>query len=115
MRYLGNKTRILDNIKHVLNNNNIQGEIFCDLFAGSGAVGDLLKEDYLIISNDFLTSMYIINNAKLLNNRTPLFTKFIEHYNITPFEYFNNKNYTYEEHYFVTNQYSPKGKRMFFT
>ncbi len=115
MRYLGNKTRILDNIKHVLNDNNIQGEIFCDLFAGSGAVGDLLKEDYLIISNDFLTSMYIINNAKLLNNRTPLFTKFIEHYNITPFEYFNNKNYTYEEHYFVTNQYSPKGKRMFFT
>ena len=31
MRFLGNKTRMLENIKSVIESNNITGNIFCDL------------------------------------------------------------------------------------
>ena len=46
MRYLGNKTRMLENINSVILDNNITEGIFCDLFAGSGSVGDYFKERF---------------------------------------------------------------------
>ena len=67
MRYLGNKTRMLENINSVILDNNITEGIFCDLFAGSGSVGDYFKERFQIISNDYLHSLSIVNKAKLEN------------------------------------------------
>ena len=77
MRFLGNKTRLLENIQFVIDDNNIHGEVFCDLFAGSGSVGDCLKDKFKILSNDYLYSLSIINKAKLSNSTTPKFATFI--------------------------------------
>ncbi len=115
MRYLGNKTRMLENINHVIIENKIQGPVFCDLFAGSGAVGDYFKDKFSIISNDYLYSLSIINKAKLNNYSMPKFEGFIEEFHTTPFEYFNNKEYEVNQQYFVTNNYSPIGNRKFFS
>lgn len=115
MRYLGNKTRMLENINSVILDNNITEGIFCDLFAGSGSVGDYFKERFQIISNDFLHSLSIVNKAKLENKDIPAFKDFIKKYGVDPFTYFNNKNYISDSQFFITNNYSPKGNRQFFT
>lgn len=115
MRYLGNKTRMLHNIDYILQDNDIEGEIFCDLFAGSGAVGDYLKDKYRIISNDFLFSMSVINHAKLENNNIPSFDMFKQIYNTDPFTYFNQKIYNLDSQFFIANNYSPLANRQFFT
>lgn len=115
MRYLGNKTRMLENINSVMLDNNITEGVFCDLFAGSGAVGDYLKDRFEIIANDFLHSLSIVNRAKLENNDVPQFKDFIKKFGIDPFSYLNSKNYIPDAQYFITNNYSPKGNRKFFT
>ena len=43
MRYIGNKTKLLHFIEKVIIKHKIKGEIFADLFAGSGSVGDYFK------------------------------------------------------------------------
>lgn len=115
MRYLGNKTRMLENINSVILDNNITEGVFCDLFAGSGSVGDYFKEKFQIISNDFLHSLSIVNKAKLENKDIPAFKDFSKKYGVDPFAYFNNKFYISDSQFFITNNYSPKGKRQFFT
>lgn len=115
MRYLGNKTRMLENINSVILDNNITEGVFCDLFAGSGSVGDYFKEKFQIISNDFLHSLSIVNKAKLENKDIPSFKDFSKKYGVDPFAYFNNKFYISDSQFFITNNYSPKGKRQFFT
>lgn len=115
MRYLGNKTRMLENINSVILDNNITEGVFCDLFAGSGSVGDYFKERFQIISNDYLHSLSIVNKAKLENKDIPSFKDFIKKYGVDPFTYFNNKIYISDSQFFITNNYSPKGNRQFFT
>ncbi len=115
MRFLGNKTRMLENINLVINQNNISGKIFCDLFSGSGSVGDYFKDKYDIISNDFLYCSSIISKAKLENKTKPNFSLFKSQFNTDPFSYFNNKKYSLNSQYFITNNYSPRGNRQFFT
>ena len=115
MRYLGNKTRMLENINSVILDNNITEGIFCDLFAGSGSVGDYFKERFQIISNDYLHSLSIVNKAKLENKDIPSFKNFIKKHGVDPFTYFNNKIYISDSQFFITNNYSPKGNRQFFT
>lgn len=115
MRYLGNKTRMLENINSVILDNSITEGVFCDLFAGSGSVGDYFKERFQIISNDFLHSLSIVNKAKLENKDVPSFKDFIKKYGVDPFTYFNNKIYISDSQFFITNNYSPKGNRQFFT
>lgn len=115
MRFLGNKTRMLENINAVIEQNNISGSVLCDLFAGSGAVGDYFKDRFSIISNDYLSCLSIINKAKLENCHTPKFAVFIKEFGVDPFTYFNKKDYIADSQYFITNNYSPKGGRQFFT
>ena len=115
MRYIGNKTRLIDTIADFIVGNKIKGKIFCDIFSGTGSVGDFFKSNYKVIANDFLSCSSAITKAKLYNSIQPKFEKFIDTYNIDPFEYFNNKECYYKEHYFITNNYSPKGHRKFFS
>lgn len=115
MRFLGNKTRMLENINAVIEDNNISGSIFCDLFAGSGSVGDYFKNRFSIIANDYLSCLSIINKAKLENCRVPKFAVFCKEFGVDPFTYFNQKSYTADSQYFITNNYSPIGGRQFFT
>lgn len=115
MRFLGNKTRMLRNIRSVMDENHITGGTFCDLFAGSGSVGDFFKSKFKIIANDSLYSFSVINKAKLSNKTVPAFSKFIEKFGENPFDYFNAQTYTADSQYFITNNYSPLGERQYFS
>ena len=115
MRFIGNKTRLLQEIELFLKENKIKGDTFCDIFAGSSSVGDYFKSKYKIISNDFLKFSTDISKAKLWNSHIPTFKDFKIKYQTDPFSYFNSKKYNYDLNYFITNNYSPKGKRQYFS
>lgn len=115
MRYLGSKLKLLEEIEKVIEKNDIKGDTFADLFAGTGCVGDYFKGEYHIISNDFLYYSYVFNKAKLLNAKKPSFKKFTEKYNANIYEWLNTQTYTPDETYFVYHNYTPVGGRMFFT
>ena len=115
MRYLGNKTRLLEHIREFIANQGIEGESFCDLFSGSASVCDYFKSEYKIIANDFLYSSYVITRAKIQNSTMPVFADFEKKYGCDPFAYFNNKEYEYTEAHFLCKEYSPRGGRAFFT
>ncbi|EAH1558263.1 modification methylase, partial [Listeria monocytogenes] len=87
MRYLGNKSKLLDFIDNVIKKYDIQGDTFGDLFAGTGVVGDYFKDRFKIISNDYMYFSKVINKAKLLNDKIPMFKKFVEKYEVSPFEW----------------------------
>lgn len=94
MRYIGNKTKLLDKLERLLVKKGLtkKGMIFCDLFAGTCTVGDYFKDRYEIIANDTLYTSYVISNAKLKYKNT-----FFQNIGFDPFDYFNNidsSNYT---------------------
>lgn len=115
MRYIGNKTKLLHFIEKVIIKHKIEGETFADLFAGTGSVGDYFKNKYNIISNDFMYYSYVFNRAKLLNNEIPKFEYFKSKYNKNIFSWLNEKQYESNKHFFIYNNYTPIGNRMFFT
>ena len=65
MRYLGNKTRLINNIHSVIEKYNITGEIFCDLFSGTGSVCESFKDKYEIIAGErrYKASILVITFA----------------------------------------------------
>lgn len=69
-RYLGNKTKILDLIAQVIEDNIKGFYSFCDIFAGTGSVGAFFNnKNRKIISNDFLYHNYIVLRAFLSDER----------------------------------------------
>ncbi len=115
MRYLGNKTKLLEFIENVIDKHKIQGDSFADLFAGTGSVGDFFKGRHQIISNDFMYYSFVINKAKLSFNEPPKFDRFSEKYSANIFNWLNSKIFKPNKHFFIYNNYSPIGDRMFFT
>ena len=99
MRYLGNKTRMIENISSFIDDLKIDGKVFCDLFTGSASVADFFKDRYQIIANDLLESSCVFASAKVKNGITPSFKKFKQIKGIDPFTYFClnllNKNQMY--------------------
>ena len=60
-RFLGNKFKLLDFIEDIVNKNCNSFKSFCDIFAGTGVVGERFnKKNIKIISNDLLYSSSII-------------------------------------------------------
>ena len=115
MRYLGNKTKLLNFIESIIKKYKIEGNIFADIFSGTGSVGDHFKSDYKIISNDYMYYSNVISKAKLLNNTTPLFLKFHKKYKVSPFELLNNKKYKPQDNFFIYKNYTPIADRMYIT
>lgn len=115
MRYLGNKTRLLSFIEEVIEKHNIEGQTFGDLFAGTCSVGDYFKNRYNIISNDFMYYSYVISRARLFYREIPSFNKFSEKYSQDIYSWLNLKHFTPNKHFFIYNNYTPVGERMFFT
>ncbi len=115
MRYLGNKTKLLSFIEHVIEKYNIEGEVFADLFSGTSSVGDYFKNRYSIIANDYMSFASKIAEAKLLNSGEPEFETFIDRYGVDPFTWLNEREYEPRKDYFLYNNYTPLGGRMFFT
>lgn len=76
MNYIGSKLRLLtfleESIKSVVGDGKYT---FCDLFAGTGAVGSHFKKiGYEIISNDLQYYSYVLNKHLIENNNNFMFT-----------------------------------------
>ena len=67
MRYIGNKTKILNQIEQLIIDKNINKEnyTFCDAFSGTATVGNYFEDKFKIIANDNLYSSFVISQAKL--------------------------------------------------
>lgn len=114
MRYLGNKTRLLGHINQLIEDKNISGGVFADLFTGTGSVADHFKDRFEIITNDLLRYASLFSEAKVSFSEVPKFPRFKKHFKVTPFEYWNTYDYSNETAGFVTLNFSPRGDRKFF-
>ena len=86
MRYIGNKTKLLDILDNFISKKvlNKKGLIFCDLFSGTCTVGDYFKNKYEIIANDNLYFSYVTAKGKLNYKKD-----FFKNLGFDPFDYFN--------------------------
>ncbi|HEY9059183.1 MAG TPA: DNA adenine methylase [Pseudobacteroides sp.] len=115
MRYLGSKIKLLNTIEDIIKKYDIEGYTFADLFSGTSCVGDYFKDRYKIQSNDFLYFSYVMSRAKLTNSKTPSFSNFTKEYKRNIFDWLNSIEFTADTNYFIYNNYTPIGGRMFFT
>ncbi|MCW5588147.1 MAG: DNA adenine methylase [Legionellales bacterium] len=80
MRYVGCKRRLLSFIHETIIKNNIDGNTFCDLFAGTATVGHYFKQQgYRIISSDLLYTSYVMQRVKVSMNQMPRFERLANH------------------------------------
>ena len=125
MRYIGNKINLLDFIFSVVEKNNINENIFCDIFSGTTNVAKFFKKKgYRIITNDFMAFSYVFQRAYIQNNEIPKFpglAKIIQNPSLQKvIDYLNNlagregfifhnfakegtKNKKYQRNYFSSN------------
>ena len=77
MKYIGNKTRLLDFINESIIKAKLpQNGIFIDIFGGTGSVGKSFKnKKYKVIANDFMTYSYIAQYVLIKINQIPSFNK----------------------------------------
>lgn len=115
MRYLGNKTKLLEFIDGVIDKYDISGDTFVDLFSGSCSVGDYFKDRFTVITNDYMYFAKVIAAAKITNSDTPSFSAFKNAFGCSPFDYLNNLEYTAKDTSFVYQNYSPVANRMYFS
>ena len=119
MRFIGNKTNLLENIKQVIDENcDGTNEIFCDIFSGTGSVSRYFKPYYQVISNDILYFSYLLTASTIENNTVPEFTTLKEHGINDPIGFLESSEIPEQLiNEFVTESYSPKGQagRMYLT
>lgn len=77
MKYIGNKTRLLEFIDSSMKSEGIeQNGTFADLFSGTASVGKYFKnKGFRIISNDIMTYSYYAQYVLLKINNIPSFSK----------------------------------------
>ena len=120
MRYIGNKTNLLDNINQVIKDN-CQGDekSFCDLFSGTTSVARYFKNRYKIISNDVLYFSYVLQKATISNNKIPEFERLKKELKIENIlDYLETVEIKGEKYKsFIYDNYSPNKKceRMYLT
>ena len=121
MRYIGNKTNLLNNIDQVIKEN-CDGEekIFCDLFSGTSSVARYFKNRYKIISNDLLYFSYVLQKATIENNNIPEFKKLknkLKTENILDYLEMSKINSKENNKKFIYKNYSPNEncERMYLT
>ncbi len=118
MRYIGSKIQLLESIEKVINENKIRGEVFCDIFSGTGSVGRFFKKNYEVISNDILYFSYILQAGTIKNDSIPHFKKLENYLGKNVFDYMDNVEYFTlgkykDEQFFICNNFSPKGNRSY--
>ena len=87
MRFIGCKENLLDFIETFVKQKDIKGNVFCDLFSGTGSVAKHFKKlGYKIISSDILFFSYVLQKVYVEQNQYPKFTKLLKHLKIDPVE-----------------------------
>ncbi len=109
MKYIGNKTRLLEFIYDSMVKSNIpMNGVFCDIFSGTSSVAKFFKEKrFKIISNDFMTYSFIAQFVNVKMNKLPAFIK-ITDYGIDEVLNILNNLEPYEGYAF--DNYAPSGK-----
>ena len=109
MKYIGNKTRLLDFIYDSMCDFGIPMKgVFFDIFGGTGSVGRFFKEKgFRIISNDFMTYSFIHQYVTVKMNKMPVFTSVSNDGICGVLDYLNNlepkRGYAFEN-------YAPSGR-----
>jgi len=87
MRFIGCKENLLGFIETFIKERDIRGNVFCDLFAGTGSVAKHFKKlGYKIISSDLLYFSYVLQKVYIEQNQYPKFAKLLKHLKIDPVE-----------------------------
>lgn len=117
MKYIGNKTRLLNFIDASMQKSGIPAHgVFVDIFGGTGSVGKFFKhKGYKIISNDLMLYSFIAQYVNVYMNKIPDFSK------ITPngidgvLEILNNPSLSKPG--YVYDNFAPSGthKRQYFS
>jgi adenine-specific DNA-methyltransferase len=85
MRFIGCKENLLDFIETFVKQKDIRGNVFCDLFAGTGSVAKHFKKlGYKIISSDLLYFSYVLQKVYVEQNQYPKFVALLKHLEIDP-------------------------------
>ncbi len=111
MRYIGNKSKLLEFIYSVVTENNLPKGIFCDIFSGTTSVSKFFKKKgFRIISNDFMTYSYVFERAYICNNKVPSFEGLSEDIkNPDIFKVISFLNELNGKKGFIYNNYCPEG------
>ncbi len=81
MNYIGSKWSLLPFIHNLLNSKQLNSGVFCDLFAGTTAVGQFAKKQgFRVISNDWQYYSYVLGKAYLTCNSYPTFKELFAEY-----------------------------------
>ncbi len=121
MRFIGNKTQLLENIKEVIDKHVTEATTFCDIFSGTASVARYFKQWYTIFSNDLLYFSYCLQRGTIENPTKPQFAELALNTGIIdPVKYFNSMptnamEWLSQEKRFFQNNYSPAGGRMYIT
>jgi adenine-specific DNA-methyltransferase len=118
MNYIGSKQTLLPFLEHVFRQVADGDEkIFCDIFAGTGAVGRHFKGLGLrIIANDLQAYAWALNKALIELNETPEFAGLRRKYQACgALEVLSFINDLPGVTGFITQHYSPAGGRLYYT
>lgn len=93
-RYLGNKHKLLKIIDKIIQENCTNVKTFCDIFAGTGVVGNFFNKKYDIISNDLLFSNFVALQSFLETRDLGNLQEKIDHLNsLTPTANYYSENF----------------------
>lgn len=112
MRYIGSKIGLLGEIQELVPARKAGTEVFCDLFAGTGVVGNRFKQSHKLICNDILYFSFVINCALNGLTKAPEFTKAKAVLKCDPLDYLNHLQLLPTEATeidFVCREFSPLG------
>jgi adenine-specific DNA-methyltransferase len=128
MNYIGSKQTLLPFLEHVFRQVADGDEkVFCDLFAGTGAVGRHFKKlGIQVIANDLQYYAFALNKAYIEINKSPVFAGLGKKYGPELAEHRTLLDDPAEQALrfvnqlpgvrgFITQNYSPAGKRQYYT
>lgn len=120
MNYIGSKHSIVDFLEEsIVDFTRNEGNVFCDIFAGTGVVGKRFKTlGYSVIANDIQYYSYVINKHYIENNSSISFSKLKKLGINDVFIYLNKINnyygFMYQE-YTIEGTFNKIHKRQYFT
>lgn len=108
IRYMGNKSKLLDYIIPEIEKITKPGECICDIMAGTNSIGYALKGRNVIISNDIQYYSYIIAKCLLQNTVIPTTNEIHEEIDSFFHENMKHKHYNFFEKEYSDTYFSSK-------